>query len=147
MVNKKGFTLIEVLIVVAIIGILAAIAYPAYTQHVIKSNRIDVQSEMARVASLLQRYKMLNSTYLKSGQALTLTDLGVAEDYPSTAKNLYRLELSDVTSGTWTLTAIPNGMQKGSGGLTLTSTGQQCWYKGKDSFDASTDTCFGWNEK
>ncbi len=130
MVNNKGFTLIELLIVVAIIGILAAIAYPAYTQYVIKSNRIDVQTEIARVTSLLQRYKTLNSTYLKSGQPLTLSDLDVSEDYPSTAKKLYSLELSNVTAGTWTLKAVPEGMQTGNGAVIVDHKGQKCWTKG-----------------
>ncbi|MGB8695034.1 type IV pilin protein [Acinetobacter sp.] len=130
MVNNKGFTLIELLIVVAIIGILAAIGYPAYTQYVIKSNRIDVQTEMARVASLLQRYKMLNSTYLKSGQPLILSDLSVSDDYPTTAKKLYSLELSNVTMGTWTLKAVPEGMQTGNGSIVINHRGERCWTKG-----------------
>ena len=78
MVKQHGFTLIELMIVVAIVGILAAIAYPSYTQYVIKSNRVDAQAEMTRIASLMQRYKVINSTYIKkNGQPLTLSDLNV----------------------------------------------------------------------
>ena len=140
MVNKKGFTLIELLIVVAIIGILAAIAYPAYTQYVIKSNRIDVQTEMARIASLLQRHKMLNSTYLKSGQPLTLSDLTVSEYYPSLNKKLYSISLSKVTAGTWTLTAVPetSGMQASNGSIALYHNGQKCWTKGTTCTPSAT---------
>lgn len=143
MVNNKGFTLIELLIVVAIIGILAAIGYPAYTQYVIKSNRIDVQTKIARVASLLQRYKMLNSTYLKSGQPLILSDLGVSDDYPTTAKKLYSLELSNVTAGTWTLKAVPEGMQTGNGSIVINHLGERCWTKGSTCTPSATSNWDG----
>ena len=67
---KKGFTLIEMMIVVAIIAILAAIAYPSYTQYKIRTNRVDVQSEMMRIAQNLQNYKLVNHTY--TGAKLSL---------------------------------------------------------------------------
>ena len=143
MVNNHGFTLIELLIVVAIIGILAAIAYPSYTQYVVKSNRVDVQTEMVRVASVLQRYKMLNSTYLKAGQPITLTDLGVSADYPSSAKKLYELEISNVTAGTWTLKAVPEGIQDGNGEVLLNHNSQKCWTKGSSCIPSATSNWDG----
>lgn len=140
MVNQKGFTLLEIMIVVVIIGILAAIAYPSYTQHIIKSNRVDMQSEMVRIASLMQRYKVLNSTYLKSGQALTLGDIGVSSNYPNTNKSLYQLRLSNVTAGTWTLTASPLSAtsQADNGAIVMNNNGQKCWVKGASSCTPST---------
>ena len=54
MKKYEGFTLIELMIVVAIIAILAAIAYPSYTQYKIRTNRADVQSEMMQTAQRLQ---------------------------------------------------------------------------------------------
>lgn len=142
-INKNGFTLIELLIVVAIIGILAAIAYPAYTQYIIKSNRIDVQTEMARVASVLQRYKMLNSTYLKAGQPITLSDLGISSDYPDSTKKLYELEISNVSAGTWTLTATPEGVQVGNGEVVMNHNSQKCWTKGASCNPSATSNWDG----
>lgn len=49
MKSSQGFTFMEMMIVVAIIAILAAIAYPLYTQHIVKTNRVDVQSELMRL--------------------------------------------------------------------------------------------------
>ena len=131
MVRQHGFTLIELMIVVAIIGILAAIAYPSYTQYVIKSNRVDVQAEMTRIASLMQRHKVINSTYIKkNGQPLTLSDLNVSSDYPSTSKKLYELNLANVTADSWILTATPYGTQAGNGNIVLDHQGNKCWTKG-----------------
>lgn len=144
MVNHQGFTLVEIMIVVVIVGILAAIAYPSYTQYVIKSNRVDAQTEMVRVSSVLQRYKILNSTYLKENQALTLSDLDVSEAYPNAAKELYTLSLSDVTAGTWTLTANPQGMQAGNGSMILNSLGQKCWTEGSSCTPTATSN---WDRK
>lgn len=155
-VKKSGFTLVElIVVVVAILGIIAAFAIPAYKNYVQKTKRAEVQAELAEVAGQLQRFKMANYTFVQSvsGTTITpinLTRLGYSSTTPNSQNGLYQYALSfNAAATSWTLTASPisSGMQKGSGGLTLNSTGQQCWYKGKDSFDASTDTCFGWNEK
>lgn len=133
MVSKQGFSLIELLIVVTIIGILAAIVYPSYTSYLVKANRTDVQSEMVRVGGLLLKYRTLNSTFLMgTGTPITLSDLDVAGKYPATSgKELYKLTLSGVTAGTWTLTAEPlaNTIQTENGSIVLNSQGQKCWTK------------------
>lgn len=64
MKKSRGFTLIEVMIVVAIIGILTAIAYPSYLESVRKSNRADAKAALNDVSARMQRCFTLNSTYV-----------------------------------------------------------------------------------
>jgi type IV pilus assembly protein PilE len=61
--QSKGFTLIEMMIVVAIIGIIASFAYPAYMESVRRSNRADAKAELADVAQRLQRCYTVYNVY------------------------------------------------------------------------------------
>nr|WP_324621099.1 type IV pilin protein [Acinetobacter sp. IK40] len=130
--KNLGFTLIEIMIVVAVIGILAAIAYPSYNEYVRKTKRVAVESEMLDIAARLQRYKVINFTFLKNGVPITLDDIHHNGLSPQTGLTLYNLQLSDVAAGTWTLTATPTGTQTGDGHLVLNNRGQRCWTKGSD---------------
>lgn len=64
--KSGGFTLIELMIVVAIVGILAAIAYPNYQEYVRRSERADAKAALIRVAQCLERTFTLNNVYVAS---------------------------------------------------------------------------------
>ena len=105
----SGFTLIEVMIVVAIVGILSAIAYPTYQQHVRSSRRADAQAALSELAQVMERRSTENNGY----------DLGAAGIVDAPADNLpftqsprdgtaaYNLTLTAVAANTYTLQAAP----------------------------------------
>ncbi len=137
MVKKlKGFTLIELMIVVAIIAIIAMVAYPSYQESVRKTKRTDAQASMLQIAGQLQRYKIANFTFFKAGTTtpITLADAGVPSVLPTSASPLYDLTLSNVNAGTWTLTATPKSgsAQLGDGHIVINHRGERCWTKGSD---------------
>lgn len=144
MVNK-GFTLIEVMIVVVIIAILAAIAYPSYTKYKVRTNRADVQAEMMRIAQNLQNYKLVNHIYTGA----KLDNNTVTEDYPISGTAFYTINLYfsgdtydhdndnktpgksrlDVGDSSWQLEAVPidGTIQEDNGTVKLNDLVQKCW--------------------
>lgn len=129
MSKNLGFTLIELMIVVAIIAILAAIAYPSYTQYKIRTNRVDVQSEMMNIAQRLQSYKSVNHSYTGA----TLAGLGISSTYPHSGE--YNLDLTiDGDNQGYLLKAEPNSstIQESNGEICLNQNGFKFWEKGSD---------------
>lgn len=125
---QSGFTLIEVMIVVAIIGILAAISYPSYQRYVIKTKRTDMMSEMQNIASTIESRKLAQGSY--SNALVT----GLGGDYPNQGTALYTVTIGNVAgvSGTeltskWQITATPkSGQMATDGKLTLNYQGIKC---------------------
>ena len=137
--NSKGFTLVEVMIVVAIIGILAAIAYPSYQSYVIKTKRTDMMSEMQNIASEIESRKLAQGSY-------SVISAGVKTDfattYPRQGTQLYNVTINpeplappdNTLTSKWIITATPkaNSQVINDGTLTLNYQGIKCRIKGTD---------------
>lgn len=123
--KQSGFSLIELMIVVAVIAILTAIAYPTYTQYKVRVNRADMQTEMMRIAERLQNYKAVNYIFTNA----TLSGVGGASAYPNSTP-VFDLTLT-TTAQAWILTAAPKSgtIQDGNGAIVLNNQGQKCWTK------------------
>ena len=118
--NTNGFTLIELMIVVAIIGVLAAIAYPSYQGYVIKTKRVDMMTEMQNIASEIESRKLAQGSYSK----VSVTDLAV--NYPRQGTALYSVAIAPITDK-WVIQATPVGKPMvGDGNLTLNYQGIKC---------------------
>ena len=106
---QRGFTLIELMIVVAIIGILAAIAVPQYTDYVTRSRRADGQSTLLQVAQELERCYTQFSAYNNANCAV-VTSGAVSQTSP---EGYYVIAATGtaLSASAFTLTATPQGTQ------------------------------------
>ena len=130
--STRGFTLIELMIVVAIVGILAAIAYPSYTNYVRKTHRAEITELMSETAQNLERWYSKYGTYGDYSSTVTFTNpssnawytvklVRDATTYTITATPIAGTLMATDTCGTFTL---DNTGLRSSSGTTATAT---CW--------------------
>lgn len=124
--RARGYTLIELMVVVAIVGILAAVAYPAYTLHVRRAHRAEARAALQDAQQYMERYHAVYHRYTTQAEqapALPLRLRTVPEGATAEAAR-YRLSVSEAKTDTYTLMAVPApGWDEACGSLTLTHTG------------------------
>lgn len=119
--QQRGFTLVELLIVIAILGILFSVAMPSYTEYMLKARRADIQQVMLQNSAILERSYSRNGAY--------------PEGFSAQDTEYYKFNYRS-DNITYKLTATPKGAQAADncGTLTINHSGQQT---------AQTDNC--WN--
>ncbi len=149
MTKPNGFTLIELMIVVVIVAIFAAIAIPSYQAQIRRSDTAAVQQEIQKLAEQLERYKSRNFSYhgFNPNYLYGHTTAMSAIDFPSSANKKYTLTLADTSTTTvttllssstglgqrWAISAVP--VNTGYDALLITSEGVRC----KNKYTTSGD--------
>lgn len=139
--DSRGFTLVELLIVCAIVAIIAAIAYPSYRQSVIKSDRSDAMVALQRAAQALER------CYAEGHNYTATPPDGSCPEFPQTSPNqYYTISAPTVTTTTFAIKAVPatNSPQQDDdacASFTLASTGLQT-AKAADGTTVTTAECW-----
>jgi type IV pilus assembly protein PilE len=136
--HARGFTLIELMITVAIVAILAAIAYPSYREQVARSKRGDAQAALLDTAQWLERNYTLSNSYIKKPNGDTINSAALPALKATTAAN-YDLSFTTTPApddSSYTLQMVPKGSMSGDrcGTFTLKNTGEKsaalttgCW--------------------
>jgi type IV pilus assembly protein PilE len=139
-IKKTGFTLIELVVAVCIVGILSAIAIPSYKQHTNKSRRAEAQGALVTFANAMEQWRLQCGNYCNADTGDCSEDPTNLCSYGPPAPAIfpavvpisggtatYDLTISAVTETTYTLTATPltTSSQKADGALSISNNGSK----------------------
>lgn len=142
---SSGFTLIELMVVVAVVAVLAGIVYPSYLDSVRKSRRADAKSVLLQASQWMERFYTENGRYDRNLAGSTITSTsssayGGPTQSPAQGTAYYAINFTGApTQNAYTLSAAPSGNQTYDkcGTLTLTSTGVKGVQGASSGFDAA----------
>lgn len=118
--EQRGFSLIELMIAIVIIGVLAAIALPNYQAYLMKSARAAAQAQMMDIANREQQFLLANRAYANKA---AIEASGFALEDKVSSRYSYDITLGAGAVPSFTITFTPIGAQVGDGNLTLTNDG------------------------
>lgn len=149
---QRGFTLIEVMIVVGIIGLLSAVAYPSYTSYIQRSHRAEARNFLQTVAQRLEQNYTLSGSYNANQAGGAIDDTFIANSgfaaVPPTGQRRYNISFvaGSPTAGRYVLQAVPAGPQSNDTCGTLLLNSQNIKGAGAppvlDNRAALTQTCW-----
>lgn len=122
--KQRGFTLVELMIVVAIIAIIAAIALPSYTQYVQRARAADAQGALMSLANAMERFHTTNTTYNGASVGGNAGDIFPDEAPLDSSVKYYDLVIIAADATSYRVEAQPKNNQ-GGGTIALLSTGQR----------------------
>lgn len=143
--RRRGFTLIELMVVLAIVAILTAIAIPSYSVYVRKAERKAAMAALQGLAQSMERFYAQNNTYEDAADEND-APLHFPKTSPLDGTAKYNLRITDASATTYTLQAQPiegKGQEK-DGLLQLDSTGQRAWDRNLDN--KFSDTEMTWSD-
>lgn len=125
--SYSGFTLIELMVVVAVIAILVAVGLPSYQSYIIRANRSAAQQFMLGIASRQEQYLLDARTYTATlgagGLGLTPSDWDCTSNAAQCTNSRYTITVAVPTATTYTITATATGAQVSDGNLMLDNLG------------------------
>lgn len=142
--KSQGFTLVELLVALAIFAIISALAIPQYTAFTERGFRTEVTSDLLNCAQAMERFNATEFTYVGTnpGGDDTALDAGICT--PLSAPSGRYAITAVTTADTFVLTATPGGSMAGTGVITLDQIGNRTWDENNDGAISGTEA--DWNE-